>query len=532
MTRHFSCIVVLCFFVIVSCGTGKPDERTFQGVLQGEPNYLNYVPYSSAYEAQAVGMIYTPLFEIDMNATNALRPALATNITVSPDKRSLRVEMRQDAVWEDGRPVTAHDVEYTWRMILDPASGAQNKISDLAEIESITVHNDWSFTALWKKPQVNSMMTIAGMTPIPKHIWQGKDMRDPTLNRHPVGNGPWKFLEWKTGRHISFVTNPRWWGDRKPFFTRVLFRIIPEEGSIMAALKKGTLDLVDSLRAITWLDFVREDAKTNFGRLRSISTSYGVIAWQQKGNPFFGDVLVRRAMTHCLDRASILKNIYRGVGQVQTGPFYRSSWAEDRSIAPLVYDPALAARLLDEAGWKLDPARKIRIKNGKEFRFEFLVTQGSENGRAIAVILQSELARIGVDMQVRTLEWSVFNKKLTAREFTAALFGWNNSVDCDVYDLWHSSMQNDGLNHIGYANPEVDRLLMEARGTFEMPERIRIAHRIHRLIHDDQPYTFLIANELLGLHTARMRGVMTSIRGAYSSWPGLVSWSAAGVRAE
>jgi len=533
VTRTAFLSLVLIVFALVSCGgSGRPEATTFQGVLQGEPNYLNYVPYSSAYEAQAIGLLYTSLFEIDMNATNALRPALATNITISPDKRSLTVHLRRDAVWEDGKPVTAHDVEYTWRMILDPASGAQNKISDLAEIGTLTVHDDWSFTAVWKKPHVNAKMVLAGMTPIPKHVWQGKEMRDPVLNRKPVGNGPWKFHEWKTGRHITFVTNPRWWGERKPFFTRVVFRIISEEGSIMAALKKGALDLVDSLRAITWLDFVKEDAQTNFGRLRSISTSYGVIAWQQKGNTFFTDARVRRAMTHCLDREAILKNIYRGIGQVQTGPFYRSSWAEDRSLTPLAYDPAMAARLLDEAGWKLDPARKIRVRDGKEFRFEFLVTQGSENGRAIAVILQSELARIGVDMQVRTLEWSVFNKRLSGSEFTAALFGWNNAIDCDVYDLWHSSMQNDGLNHVGYSNPEVDRLLEEARRTFEMPERIRIAHRIHRLIHDDQPYTFLIANELLGLHTRRMRGVATSIRGAYSSWPGLVSWSAASARAE
>ena len=76
-----------------SCGSGKPEGKTFQGVLQGEPNYLNYVPYSSAYEAQAIGLIYTPLFEIDMNATNALRPALATKSMISPDKRALSVRI-------------------------------------------------------------------------------------------------------------------------------------------------------------------------------------------------------------------------------------------------------------------------------------------------------------------------------------------------------------------------------------------------------------------------------------------------------
>ncbi|MDR2734169.1 MAG: ABC transporter substrate-binding protein [Spirochaetota bacterium] len=513
---------------LASCGTSAPrDPHTYYGLLSGEPNYLNYVPYSSAYEAQAISPIYASLFEMDLNDTNRLIPLLATNIITHTDRRSFTVHMRHDAVWEDGVPVTARDLEFTWRMIIDPAGGAQNKISDLGEIESITLLNDFSFTARWKRANVNALLTLAGMTPIPEHIWRGKSMLDPELNRKPVGNGPWRFEAWKTGSQISYVTNARWWGERKPWFHRIVFRIIPEEGSALAALKKGNIDLMDSLRAITWLDFTEANKGERFGALRNISTSYGLIAWQQKNSPFFADARVRRAMTLCLDREAILKSIYRGIGAVQGGPYYRSSWAEDTDLAPLPYDPKQAAQLLDEAGWIPDAKTGTRTKDGKPFRFEILLSQGSENGRATAVILQSELSKLGVDMQIRSLEWSVFNKRLTAREFTAALFGWNNSVDCDVYDLWHSSMQDDGLNHIGYANPELDLLLERARATFDMPERVRIAHRIHRIIHEDQPYTFLIANENLSLYDTRVQGVQTSVRGVYSSWPGLIGWRAA-----
>ena len=513
---------------LTACGTSAPrDPHTFYGLLTGEPNYLNYVPYSSAYEAQAIGPIYCPLFEMDLNDNNRLIPALGTNIITHPDRLSFTVNMRKDAVWEDGKPVTARDIEFTWRMIIDPASGAQNKISDLGEIESITVHDDWNFTARWKKANVNALQTIASFTPIPEHIWRGRSMLDPELNRKPVGNGPWRFESWKTGSQITYVANPHWWGEQKPFFTRIVFRIIPEEGSALAALKKGTLDLFDGLRAITWLDFIETDKDNRFGKLRHLSTSYGLIAWQAKGNPFFSDARVRRAMTLCLDRESILKNIYRGVGAIQSGPFYMGSWAEDAAISPLPYNPGQAAELLDEAGWARNTKSGFREKDGEIFRFEFLVPQGSENGRAVAVILQGELRKLGIDMQIRGLEWSVFNKRLTDRDFTAAMFSWNNSVDCDVYDLWHSSMQTDGLNHIGYANAEVDSLLEEARTTFDMPGRVRIAHRIHRIISDDQPYTFLIANEHLSLYNLRMEGMQSSVRGVYSSWPGLIGWSAA-----
>jgi len=524
--QQFYAVLLFCIVSLIACGrTAEPrDPYTYYGLLSGEPNYLNYVPYSSAYEAQAIAPIYAPLFETDLNDTNRLIPALATNIIAHADRLSFTVNMRQDAVWEDGEAVTAHDIEFTWRKILDPASGAQNKISDIGEIESITVHDDWNFTARWKKPNVNALLTLASFVPIPAHIWQGRSMLDPELNRKPVGNGPWRFESWKTGSQITYLANPRWWGERKPFFTRIVFRIIPEEGSALAALKKGMIDLIDALRAITWLDFVDSDKTERFGKLRNISTSYGLIAWRAEGNPFFGDARVRRAMTLCLDRESMLRNIYRGIGAVQSGPFYQSSWAEDTNIRPLPYDPKQAAGLLDDAGWALDRGSGLRVKDGIPFAFEFLVPQSSENGRTVAVILQGELRRIGIDMQIRSLEWSVFNKRLNAREFTSAIFSWNNSVDCDVYDLWHSSMQEDGLNHVAYVNPELDSLLEEARVTFDMPSRIRIAHRIHRIIAEDQPYTFLIANENLSLYDLRLLGVKSSVRGVYSSWPGLIGW--------
>jgi peptide/nickel transport system substrate-binding protein len=516
---------------MVACGPSAPrDPHTFYGLLRGEPNYLNYVPYVSAYEAQAISPIYTPLFEMDLNDNNRLIPALATNITTHADRRTFTVNMRQDAVWEDGEPVTARDVEFTWRMIIDPASGAQNKISSFGEIESITVYDDWNFTVRWKQANVNALMNLAGLVPIPEHIWRGRSMLDPELNRRPVGNGPWRFESWQTGRQITYTANPLWWGERKPFFTRIIFRIIPEEGSSLAALRKGSIDLIDTMRAITWLDFVDKfvdsDKNDRFGKLRNISTSYSLIAWQAKDNVFFSDARVRRAMTLSLDRESLLRNVFRGIGAIQSGPFYQGSWAEDAGIQPLPYDPVQAAKLLDEADWILDPQTGLRTKDGRVFRFEFLVPQGSENGRAIAVVLQGELRRLGVDMQIRTLEWSVFNKRLTERNFTAASFSWNNSVDCDIYDLWHSSMQNDGLNLIGYANAEVDALLEQARITFDMPGRIRIAHRLHRIISDEQPYTFLIASENLSLYNLRIENMKSSVRGVYSSWPGLLGWTA------
>lgn len=529
---HRFLITLLAVTVFCSCGNRfQKDPHTLYLVLSGEPNYLNWVPYSSAFEADVVRELYQPMMHIDYNDNNALRPALATNITISADKRTYTVYMRTDQVWEDGNPVTAKDALFTYQQVLKPESRADNKLDGLKDIVSFQLVSDHQIRITYRKPDVTAVFGVADLRPIPRHIWQGKKMTDPTLNRKPLGNGPFKFKSWNTGRSIVLVRNPRYRGTPQPFFKRVIFRVIPESAARLAALRKGSVDYVERIRPFaTWINMQQKaDFSKNLVALKYPSSMYSHIAWQGDGsNPFFGDKRVRRAMTLCLNRKQIIEKIAHNLALPISGPFFPTSWANDRSIPPLPYDPEQAAALLDEAGWKQADPGKLRQKNGKQFVFEYLLSSGSELGKQIAVILKNELEKIGIGMKIRILEWSVFNKRLTEREFQACTFSWDNTVDHDVTDLWHSSMQKPGtgLNLVGYSNRQVDQLLEQAKQVFNHKERQRISRRIHRLIHEDQPYTFIYSEYKLDMHDKRLRGVKTSLRGPLDAWPGISGWKA------
>jgi len=526
--KRFITLLILILAIMPNCSkTMQKSADTYYAVLGGEPNYLNYVPASTVYESRVNGLIYRSMMNIDYNDNNKLIPSLASKIDISADKKTYTIYMKKGQKWQDGKPVTAHDVYFTYKKILDPKSGAQNKFSSYKDVKSFKVINDYKLIVSFKKRDITSKLTIAGITPIPKHIWQGKSMKDSYLNRHPIGNGEFKVLSWKTGNRITLVRNKLYTGLPKPYFKKVIFKIIPESAAQIAALRKGSIDFIDSVKARTWLDLTRrKDFNKKFKSLRYISTGYSHIAWQgSKKHPYFQDWRVRRAMTMCLDRKKILEKIKFGIGEIHTGPFYRSSDAYDKSIKPVPFNPQKAAKLLDKAGWRIPTGGKIREKNGVKFSFEFSVPQGSSIGKEMAIILKSELTAIGVDMQIRIVEWSIFDKKLSTRDFAACTFAWDNTVDSDIYDLWHSSMAKNGLNFINYKNKEVDKLLELSRITFNKAKRRAINRRLHRIINKEQPYTFLFSRVGLALYDKRLKGVKTSIRGCYSAYPGIAGWS-------
>ena len=137
----------------------------------------------------------------------------------------------------------------------------------------------------------------------------------------------------------------------------------------------------------------------------------------------------------------------------------------------------------------------IRDKDGVAFRFEFLLPTGSETGEKIATILKEELSRSGIDMSIRKIEWAVFIQSITERKFDAVTLGWSLGVESDPYQLWHSSQAEEGSNFVGFKNPRADVLIEEAREEFSRPKRIKKYEEFSRILHEEQPYTFLFARK-------------------------------------
>jgi peptide/nickel transport system substrate-binding protein len=161
-------------------------------------------------------------------------------------------------------------------------------------------------------------------------------------------------------------------------------------------------------------------------------------------------------------------------------------------VKPLPYDPQKARQLLSEAGWKDSNGDGILEKEGKPFRFTLITNSGNDTRKDVGVLVQRQLREIGMDVKFELYEWSVFLKNfINAKHFDACILGWALSVDPDAYEIWHSSQIEKGFNFISYQNPEIDRLLEEGRREYDFERRKQIYWRVHELMAQDQPYTFL-----------------------------------------
>jgi peptide/nickel transport system substrate-binding protein len=221
------------------------------------------------------------------------------------------------------------------------------------------------------------------------------------------------------------------------------------------------------------------------------SLGYTYIGYNLK-NPIFQDKRVRQAFTHAINREEIVQYVLYGLGTVATGPFPNHLWYCNPNVKPLPYDPQKARQILSEVGWKDTNGDGILDRDGKPFTFTLITNSGNDTRRDVGVLVQRQLREIGIDVTFELYEWSVFLKNfVNAKHFDACVLGWSLSVDPDAYEIWHSSQIERGFNFISYQNPEVDRLWEEGRKEYDVEKRKQIYWRIHELIADDQPYTFL-----------------------------------------
>jgi peptide/nickel transport system substrate-binding protein len=221
------------------------------------------------------------------------------------------------------------------------------------------------------------------------------------------------------------------------------------------------------------------------------SLGYTYIGYNLK-NPIFQDKRVRQAFTHAINREEIVQYVLYGLGTVATGPFPNHLWYCNPDVKPFPYDPQRARQILSEVGWKDTNGDGILDRDGKPFKFTLITNSGNDTRRDVGVLVQRQLREIGIDVTFELYEWSVFLKNfVNAKHFDACVLGWSLSVDPDAYEIWHSSQIERGFNFISYQNPEVDRLWEEGRKEYDVEKRKQIYWRIHELIADDQPYTFL-----------------------------------------
>jgi peptide/nickel transport system substrate-binding protein len=279
-----------------------------------------------------------------------------------------------------------------------------------------------------------------------------------------------------------------------PKLRRRVYRFITNDTAALQSLEAGDVDFLRPLPDQYSEKAGEESFRQKFYCLSywdASSTGYFWMGWNE-ARPYFADRRVRLAMTHLVDRQAIRDHILRNPdAEIPTGPFYIHGPQNDPNIKPWPYDPQKAEQLLDGAGWIDHDGDGIRDKDGVPLRFKYMIVSGTALHEQIAKLLKDSCARAGIEVIIDPYEWSVFTQKAIDRDFDALNMAWGGMFESDPYQIWHSSQREKGSNYVDFNNPQADALIEEARRTLDPVKRNAIYHEFDRIIHDEQPYTFI-----------------------------------------
>jgi peptide/nickel transport system substrate-binding protein len=453
-------------------------------------------------------------------------PELARSWKFSKDCLTLDFQLNDNVRWHDGKPFTARDVVFTYEAMMHPKTPSSYK-ADFDQVEAVQATGPHSLRVTYKQPYARALLSWA-MTMLPEHLLasyvkEGKIRESPQNWTAPVGTGPYKFQEMKSGEKVVVVANPDYFKGR-PHISRVVYRVIPSQATIFLELKAGGVDVA----SLTALQYKRQTNYAAFEKaykkFRYPSPGYTYFGFNLK-DPRFADKRVRLAFAHAINKQGLLEGVVEGLGREATGPFRPGHWANNPGVKGVPYDPKKAAALLADAGWKTKNAQGLLVKDGKPFTFELLTNQGNDERKKVAEIIQASLREVGVGVEIRILEWASLLKEHIRKRpvaFDAIVLGWSTAADPDQFVVWHSSqMGPNDLNSIGFANPEVDALLEAGRTSCHQADRVKFYHRMHQVMADEQPVVFLYWRDALPAISTRIHGVdpgPAGLRWNFTDW--------------
>jgi ABC-type transport system substrate-binding protein len=324
---------------------------------------------------------------------------------------------------------------------------------------------------------------------------RGKDpaefsMRDSEFNRRPIGCGPFVFREWLSDQYIVLDRFEEYW-EEPPNYEKFIFRVIPDLLTQEMEFYAGTIDSY----SVQPHQVKRLENDPRFQHFSGTSFGFSYIGYNLRRKPF-DDPRVRRALGMAIDVNKIIEYVLYNQGERITGPFVIQTDYYDRGIPPLPYDPAESLRLLAEAGWVRGADGWLQ-KQGRRMQFTLITNSGNDIRKAILAIAQDAWKQIGVDVRTDLLEWSVFiQERVNKLDFDALILGWSMGIDPDLFQIWHSSQTGPHqLNFVGFRNPRADDLIIKIRQEYDHDRQVTYCHRLHRIIAEEQPYTFLFVGK-------------------------------------
>ncbi|MBU0683637.1 MAG: peptide-binding protein [Candidatus Omnitrophica bacterium] len=475
-------------------------------VYSGASDARILIPFfaDDATSSSICSLIYNGLIKVDKNLN--IIGDLAEGWKIADDGINITFYLRKDVFWHDGEPFTSKDVKFTFEKILDPQTVCPY-ISNYSDIKSIEIIDAYTIKFSYSKAYAPAILKF-GMGIVPCHLFeQLKDIRGSKYARSPIGTGAYVFSEWKSGQYILLNANPDYY-EHIPGIKRYVYKIVPDQSVQFLELVTGE---VSSMNLNPYQFLYRSDTKRfkeNINKYKYLAHAYTYIGYNQQ-DPFFKDKKVRQALSLAINKREIIDAVLLGLGEPCTGPFLPGTPYYDFTVSGYEYNPEKAKTLLNEAGWKDSDKDGVLEKNGVKFCVRIATNQGTQVREDVAVIVQSQWAKIGVKTEVQVVAWSAFlDQFVSKKNFQAVILGWTIPLDPDLFAVWHSqSIGENGLNFVSYVNKKVDELIELGRGELNPLKRQKIYRQIHKYLNEDAPYTFLFNPYALEAVQKRFKGI-------------------------
>ncbi|MES9850760.1 MAG: peptide-binding protein [Candidatus Thiodiazotropha sp. L084R] len=449
---------------------------------------------------------------------------LAEEWQVSDDGLTFVFKLREGLQFSDGKPLTADDVAFTFQFIMNPAIQAPRERAYYEKIESVEALDQLTVRFQFAEPYFNALSLAGGLSVMPKHFYESYLEQPNSYNQSKgllLGSGPYRLEDptnWSPDKGIiELQRNPRYWGMVQPPYNRLIWRIIENDSARLTTFRNGEIDTYGSKpREFKQLVDDQDLAKkAEHWEYMSPVAGYSYIGWNQERKGIatrFADIRVRQAMTYLIDRVRINEEIFLGYADVAISPFSSGSKQHDPDLLPRAYDQTKAMALLKEAGYAdRDGDGVLENEKGEPFAFDLVYFQGNDDTNRMVLFIKDLLARAGIQLQPKPTEWSVMIDLMKKRDFDSITLGWTSGLETDLYQMFHSSQIADGGNNFtGYSNPQLDKLIDEARATVDEEKRMPLWRDAEKALFRDQPYTFLKRSKSLVFIDRRLRNLVST----------------------
>ena len=389
--------------------------------------------------------------------------------------------LRPGVHWHDGTPHTSADVKFTVEAINSPAYNPEST-DGFDRITSVETPDPLTAVLHYREVYAPYQLQFVRGT-LPKHVLDGRDIDTANdYNRAPLGTGPYKVAEWKSGEFIRLEAVPDYWQGTPAAITTLTFKFIANTNTRINQLKSGEVDMVVMF---PW-DKHREVAAIPGVVVHRIDgNGYEHVTLNQRAFPAFADVRVRQALTHAIDRELLGTTILEGLAPVTHGPVQPVSWAHNPAVRRYGFDPARAKALLDEAGWRATRGGGVREKGGQRFAFTLITQAGFAVRENVAQVLQRQFRDVGVEAAVQLHDGTSISKLWFEGKFHAMLHWWQLPADPELTLFFANDRMPPRGRNINYVTDDaLTRLVYAADRTVDQGERRRILHEAQARIAD------------------------------------------------